>query len=53
MVQRRYARGRAEAEMGFAGLEPVAKPAAELAALLRKQREEYGRVIREADIQAE
>jgi hypothetical protein len=33
------------------GLEPVAKPAAELAALLRKQRE--GRVIREADIQAE
>jgi tripartite-type tricarboxylate transporter receptor subunit TctC len=35
------------------GLEPVGKPAAELAAHLRKQREEYGRVIREADIQAE
>jgi tripartite-type tricarboxylate transporter receptor subunit TctC len=35
------------------GLEPVGKPAAVLAAHLRQQRDEYGRVIREADIQAE
>ena len=35
------------------GLEPVGKPGAELAAHLRKQQEEYGRVIREADIEAE
>jgi tripartite-type tricarboxylate transporter receptor subunit TctC len=35
------------------GLEPVGRPAAELAAHLRKQQEEYGRVICEADIQAE
>ena len=35
------------------GLEPVGRPAAELAEHLRKQQEEYGRVIREANIQAE
>jgi tripartite-type tricarboxylate transporter receptor subunit TctC len=35
------------------GLEPVGKPAAALAAHLRQQQEEYGRVIREADIKAE
>jgi tripartite-type tricarboxylate transporter receptor subunit TctC len=35
------------------GLEPVGKPAAALAAHLRQQQEEYGRVIREANIQAE
>jgi tripartite-type tricarboxylate transporter receptor subunit TctC len=35
------------------GLEPVGRPAVELAAHIRKQQEEYGRVIRDADIQAE
>ena len=35
------------------GLEPVGKPGAALAAHLRQQQEEYGRVIREANIQAE
>jgi tripartite-type tricarboxylate transporter receptor subunit TctC len=35
------------------GLEPVGKPGAVLAAHLRQQQDEYGRVIREANIQAE
>jgi tripartite-type tricarboxylate transporter receptor subunit TctC len=35
------------------GLEPVGKPGTVLAAHLRQQQDEYGRVIREADIQAE
>ena len=35
------------------GLQPVGKPATVLAAHLRQQQEEYGRVIREADIKAE
>jgi tripartite-type tricarboxylate transporter receptor subunit TctC len=35
------------------GLQPVGKPAAALAAHLRQQQEEYGQVIREADIEAE
>jgi tripartite-type tricarboxylate transporter receptor subunit TctC len=34
------------------GLDPVGKPAADFAAHLRQQYEEYGRVIREAHIQA-
>jgi len=35
------------------GLEPVGKSGAELAVHLRRQQEEYGRIIREADIKAE
>jgi tripartite-type tricarboxylate transporter receptor subunit TctC len=35
------------------GLEPVGKPGPMLAAHLRQQQDEYGRVIREANIQAE
>ena len=35
------------------GLEPVGKPGAVVAAHLRQQQDEYGRVIREASIQAE
>ena len=35
------------------GLEPVGKSGAELAVHLRQQQEEYGRIIREADIKAE
>jgi hypothetical protein len=35
------------------GLEPVGKAGAVLATHLRQQRDEYGRVIREANIQAE
>jgi tripartite-type tricarboxylate transporter receptor subunit TctC len=40
-------------KLALHGLEPVGKPAAELASHPRAQQEEYGRVIREADIQAE
>jgi tripartite-type tricarboxylate transporter receptor subunit TctC len=35
------------------GLEPVGKPGAVVAAHLRQQQDEYGRFIREANIQAE
>jgi tripartite-type tricarboxylate transporter receptor subunit TctC len=35
------------------GLDPVGKPGADLAAHLRQQRDEYGRVIHEANIQGE
>jgi tripartite-type tricarboxylate transporter receptor subunit TctC len=35
------------------GLDPLGKPAADFAAHLRQQQEEYGRVIREANIKAE
>jgi tripartite-type tricarboxylate transporter receptor subunit TctC len=35
------------------GLDPVGKPPAELAAHIRQQQEEYGRVIHEANIQGE
>jgi hypothetical protein len=35
------------------GLDPVGKPAAEFAAHLRQQSEQYGQVIRDASIKAE
>lgn len=38
---------------GLQGLDPVGKPAADFAAFLRQQQEEYGRVIHEANIRAQ
>jgi tripartite-type tricarboxylate transporter receptor subunit TctC len=42
-----------KAKWALQGLQPVGKPGAALALHLRQQQEEYGRVIREADIKAE
>ena len=53
MMRRGDAGFRPQAEMGVAGLTPVGSTSGDFAGHLRKQTDEYARVIRDAGIKGE